>query len=121
MVKPELRSRVLRAAATFRKHKLSQAEVAAFVGASQPQVSRILNGRGLRATRLFEEICLYAERLEGGVTTDAVRANDELVNALRDTWDGSAGHAKALAIVIRSLVALRADGSLVTGSPAEEL
>jgi hypothetical protein len=64
--------------------------------------------RGLRATRLYEEICLYAERLENGVTADAVRANDDLVNALTDIWDGSDSHAKAIAVVIRSLAILRA-------------
>jgi transcriptional regulator with XRE-family HTH domain len=121
LVKPDLKARALRAASTFRKYKISQAEVAAFVGASQPQVSRILSGSGLRATRLFEDICLYAERLEGGVTAEAVRANDDLVNALRETWDGSASHAKALAIVIRSLAALRAGSSLGASSIAEEL
>lgn len=108
MVKPELKARVLRAAAIFRRHKVLQADVAAAVGASQPQVSRILNARGLRATRLYEEICLYAERLENGVTADAVRANDDLINALKDIWDGSDSHAKAIAVVIRSLATFRA-------------
>ena len=107
MVKPDLKARIFRAAAILRQHKISQAELADIVGASQPQVSRILNAKGLRATRLCEEICLYAERLAGGVSADAVRNNDELVEALRDVWDGSDAHAKALAVVIRSLTALR--------------
>ena len=41
-------------------------------------------------------ICLYAELLEdGGMTLEAVRANDELIEALRVTWDGRAAHARA--------------------------
>lgn len=68
MVKPDLKARIFRAAAILRKHKISQAELADIVGASQPQVSRILNAKGLRATKLCEEICLYAERLAGGVS-----------------------------------------------------
>ena len=106
--KSERRARVLRAAEIFRKNGITQDEIASVVGASQPQISRVLQGNGLRATKLSEEICLYAERLEGGgLTAEAVRANEDLIEALRVTWDGSAGHAKALSTVIRSLVVLR--------------
>lgn len=101
------KARVLRAATIFRERGISQAEVAEIVGASQPQISRILKGDGIRATKLAEEVCLYAERLQGGVTADAVCSNQELISALADTWDGSAGHAKALSVVIRSLRTLR--------------
>ncbi len=44
-----------------------------FVGASQPQVSRLLAGNLTRPSRLFEEMCLYAARLDGGVSVEAVR------------------------------------------------
>lgn len=101
------KARVLRAATIFRERGISQSEVAEVVGASQPQISRILKGDGIRATKLAEEVCLYAERLQGGVTVDAVCSNQELISALADTWDGSAGHAKALSVVIRSLRMLR--------------
>lgn len=101
------KARVLRAAAIFRERGISQSEVAEIVGASQPQISRILKGEGIRATKLAEEVCLHAEKLEGGVTAEAVCSNQELISALAETWDGSAGHAKALAVVIRSLRMLR--------------
>lgn len=101
------KARVLRAATVFRERGISQAEVAEIVGASQPQISRILKGDGIRTTRLAEEVCLYAERLEGGVTAEAVCSNQDLIGALVETWDGSAKQAKALAIVIRSLRLLR--------------
>jgi predicted transcriptional regulator len=73
----------------YRRHGISQVDLANFVGASQPQVSRLLAGNLTRPTRLFEEICLYAERLDGGVTIEAVRANEELMSALTETWDGN--------------------------------
>lgn len=101
------KARVLRAATIFRERGISQADVAEVVGASQPQISRILKGDGIRATKLAEEVCLYAEKLQGGVTVDAVCSNQELISALADTWDGSARHAKALSVVIRSLRMLR--------------
>ena len=72
-------ARVLRAATIFRERGISQAEVAEFVGASQPQISRILKGEGIRATKLAEEVCVYAEKLKGGVTAEAVCSNQELI------------------------------------------
>jgi diguanylate cyclase len=68
----DLKARSLRVAEIYRRHDISQADVAKFVGASQPQVSRLLAGNITRPLRLFEEICLYAERLEGGVTIPSV-------------------------------------------------
>ena len=43
--------------------------------------------------------------MSAGVTADAVRENDELIEAMKEVWDGSSTHARALAIVIRSLAA----------------
>jgi len=60
------KARVLRSASIFRAHGISQAEVAEFVGASQPQISRIPKGEGIRAIKLAEEVFLYAEKFEGG-------------------------------------------------------
>lgn len=100
-------ARGLRAAEICRHKGISQSQIAAAVGASQPQVSRILAGRGQRQSRLFEEVCLYVERFDVGVSTDAVRANEELIEALSSIWDGTAMHARAIACVIRSLAALK--------------
>ena len=102
-----IQARAMYAASVFRKQGISQAQIGERVGASQVQVSRLLGGKISRATRLFEEICLFAERLEGGVSRELVIANDELLSALADTWDGTAEHSKALATVIRSLAALK--------------
>lgn len=96
------------AASIFREHGISQSEIAEFLGASQGQVSRLLGGKVRRGSRLFEEVCLFAERLDGGVSKEMVIANDDLISALAETWDGTAGHAKALATIIRSLAVLKA-------------
>lgn len=111
MISEGQRARVLRAAETCRQRHISQQEIADAIGASQPQVSRILSGRGLRHSRLHEEVCLYVERQAGGVTLEMVRESDELISAVAAVWSGSAAHAKALATVIRSLKALSAGGS----------
>lgn len=100
------KSRALRAAQICRALGITQAQIAAALGASQPQVSRILKAQGSRTSRLFEEVCLYVERFEGGVSADAVRANADLIGALKATWDGSSAHARALSEVIKSLAVL---------------
>ncbi len=105
-MKPELIARTERARHVCKLRGITQAQIAADLGASQSQVSRILKGQGVKASRLAEEVCLYVEKFEGGVTAESVRGNDDLVDALKATWDGSATHARALSAVIRSLSAL---------------
>ena len=103
MLSEDQKARAYHAADACRALGITQAEIAAAIGASQPQVSRILTAKGLRTSRTFEEVCLYVERRNTGITADAVRANQELVEALQTTWNGSAAHARSLATVIRSL------------------
>lgn len=89
-----------------RANGITQCDIAEGIGASQPQVSRILAGHISRPSRLFQEICSYVRTRTDGVTLNAVRDNEELVAALAATWDGSAHHAEALAAVIRGLAVL---------------
>lgn len=56
---------VLGAATIFRERWISLAELAEIVRASQFQISQILKKEGTRATKLIEEVCLYAEKFEG--------------------------------------------------------
>lgn len=114
MLKLEIKARAERARHICKARGITQTQIADDLGASQSQVSRIFKGEGLQTSRLAEEVCLYVERYAGGVTADAVRNNDELVNALAATWDGSATHARALSAVIRSLSAL---GPIHASSP----
>lgn len=106
MKRLEIKARAERARHICKMRGITQMQIADDLGASQSQVSRIFKGEGLQSSRLAEEVCLYVERYSGGVTADAVRKSDELVNALAATWDGSATHARALSAVIRSLAAL---------------
>jgi transcriptional regulator with XRE-family HTH domain len=114
------KARVLRAAAVCRQHGITQGQIAKAVGANQSQISRILAGRSQRGSRLLEEVCLYVERFEGGVTADAVRGNDELLEAIRATWDGTAAHARALSTVIRSLAVLGSSHTTRSGQPESD-
>ena len=106
MIAPDLQARILRVGEICRESGITQGQIAEGVGASQSQVSRVLSGRGRRFSRLTEAVCDYVERNVGGISKESVCQNDELVDAIRETWDGSARHARALATVIRSLNAL---------------
>lgn len=109
MKNPEIQARVMRVRDICKRRGLTQQEIAQALGASQSQVSRILNSAGVKRSRLLEEVCLYVERLDVGVTAEAVRNNDDLIDALRNTWNGTAAHAKALSAVIRSLAVLHGE------------
>ena len=79
MIESEIRARAANARRICLAHGIAQADIAVHVGASQSQVSRILKGEGVRASRLFEEVCLFVERFEGGVSAETVRSNRELI------------------------------------------
>lgn len=96
---------------------LTQAMIAAAVGASQSQVSRVLSGAGVRRSRLFDEVCKYVFSVGGSKPN--VSDSAELTAALEAVWDGTESHAKALALVIRSLGALRGVPSEAPGRRAK--
>lgn len=106
MTLKDWKTRALRAQQICRDRGIAQADIALATGGSQPQVSRLLQGKFTRPSKLLEEVCLYIERQQMGVSADSVRKNSELIDALAETWDGTAVHAKALALVIRSLSTL---------------
>ena len=86
-----------------RRARLTQEQIANAVSASQSQVSRVLAGKSVRRSRLYDEICIYVNNAYRGVSPEAVCENKELIEALANVWDGTAHHATVLAKVIRSL------------------
>lgn len=104
---PNIQAEALAIAQQAKASGITQTDIAKAIGASQPQVSRILSGQINRPSRLFSEISQFVQFATQGVTAETVRGNDTLIEALAATWDGSAHHASALAAVIRSLGVLR--------------
>lgn len=105
----ELQAEALAAASAARSAGLSQKDIADALGVSQPQVSRILAGKSTRRTRLFESVCMYAYDAEARAhqgTKPPAHSCSTLLDALDAIWDGTDRHAKALALVIRSLGSL---------------
>ena len=100
-----IRAEALLAASRAREVGLTQGEIAYALNASQSQVSRVLAGNSKRRSRLFDEVCKYVFSIREQESPPAPPA--ELTEALGAIWDGTPEHARALALVIRSLGALR--------------
>ena len=86
-----------------RAMNVSQAQIAEAISASQSQVSRVLSGNAHRRSRLFIEVCEYVNSIAFTDRSDAIAKNEELMSAISSVWNGTPQHAKALALVIRSL------------------
>lgn len=82
---------------------ISQQSVADQLGVSQSQVSRVLSGQTSASSKLAIDICSYVILSVDHVEKSSIAANDDLMNALVEIWDGTPTHARALAVVIRSL------------------
>jgi transcriptional regulator with XRE-family HTH domain len=94
----------------FGEHGIAQEDAAKGSKMSQTTVSRILKGELRTHTRALIRLCKYAKiPAYQEIETDPAKSQ-LLMQALRDTWDGSADHAKALARVIKSLRGLEAIG-----------
>lgn len=94
---------------------LSQLVLSDVLGVSQSQISRIFSGKTSSSSKLAIDLCNYVFQAAGGISREAIADNDDLMDALTSVWDGSPGHARALAGVIRSLALLttspQSDGS----------
>jgi transcriptional regulator with XRE-family HTH domain len=87
----------------------TQQQLAEMLGVSQSQVSRTLNGQFKRRSKLFDDLCKIAYQSSATpvmVEPVASAQQADLISALDAVWDGTDSHAKALAVVIRSLSAL---------------
>jgi len=87
----------------------TQQALAEMLGVSQSQVSRTLNGQCKRRSMLFDDLCKIAYQSSATavvVQPGASAQQADLISALDAVWDGTDSHAKALAVVIRSLIAL---------------
>lgn len=83
---------------------LSQKDFAKQVGISQPRLSEWKNGKmsrlPLKAKEAIRRIEIYRKSERSSIP-------DDIQRAVKNTWDGSEAHAKAIAKVIESLAALK--------------
>jgi transcriptional regulator with XRE-family HTH domain len=87
---------------------ITQSELSRQTGISQSQISRILAGRGHRASKAYQNLCIYAFSSTGQLSNGALKPmSPELQEAIASVWDGTEVHAHALSAVIRSLDAFR--------------
>ena len=106
MIDNELHLTSMQLARVAKSLGITQEDISAATGISQSQVSRLLSGHGKRKSKGFLEICNYVNNKQVGISTDMVRQNDELINALALVWDGTARQSTAIANIIQSLGAI---------------
>jgi len=112
----ELSAEAALAATHARAVGLTQLHIASALNASQSQVSRVLSGNARRRSRLFDAVCKYVfscPRTSAETSASNLRRpSADIDRALDEVWDGTYEHARALALVIRSLAALGPSASL---------
>lgn len=86
-----------------REQGLTQTQIAVAIKADQSQVSRVLSGKSKRASKVFNAVCNYVNRISPTIDHALVKQNDDLLGAIASVWDGTEHHALALSNVIRSL------------------
>jgi hypothetical protein len=69
-------------------------------------VSRVFSGATSARSRLARDICSYVLGSPSKNTRDAVRANNQLIDAIAEVCDGTPAHARALANVQQGQVDL---------------
>ena len=97
------KSSVLLTARIAKQAGLTQSAIADAIGASQSQVSRILSGRSTRQSKLLNDVCAYVYQFQSSGAKKSAATNPDLMAALNAVWDGTPGHARSLALFIRSL------------------
>jgi transcriptional regulator with XRE-family HTH domain len=75
---------------------ISQKVLAERAGIHQATVSRALKRQPRRRTAAYARLCKYMQE----DATATISSSDPVMDALRDTWDGSDEHAAALAKLI---------------------
>ncbi len=114
----DFNAQALLAAKRAKELGLTQAHIASALSASQSQVSRVLSGNSRRYSKLLDGVCKYVFSMSPGKVQDP-RSNADLMAALSAVWDGTDEHARALALVIRSLGALH-PGSRARRTPGDD-
>lgn len=114
----DFNAQALLAAKRAKELGLTQAQIASALSASQSQVSRVLSGNSRRHSKLLDGVCKYVFSVSRGEAQEP-RRNADLMAALSAVWDGTDEHARALALVIRSLGALH-PGSRARHAPGND-
>lgn len=92
---------------------LKQSQIALEAGVSQSAVSRLLREAPNRYSPAFRKLCRYAVEITARSAAREVRPleNVDLTSAIRDVWNGTPEHARALAAIIRAVGAAHRAGA----------
>ncbi|MGH9462335.1 MAG: helix-turn-helix domain-containing protein [Vicinamibacteria bacterium] len=92
--------------AFMKKHRLTQEALARHVGVSQSTVSRALTNAPIRHGEARSRLFIYASIQEQQSRGEA-HGSRRVLKAFKRVWDGSDGHADAVARIIEATADLR--------------
>ena len=81
----------------------AQESISRLAGVSQSTVSRVLSSMPKTRGGAFKKLCKYAKENQKARSTTDPSANETLMQALKDVWNGTDEHAMALAAIIRAI------------------
>jgi hypothetical protein len=99
----KLKERWAHAKATLLERRITQDAISADTGVPQSTVSRFLARCPRRASRAFNTLCNYALRKKSVEAKPDPGTSDELMSAMRNIWNGTEEHARALADILRAV------------------
>jgi hypothetical protein len=102
-MREKLKERWACARAALLERGITQEAISAEVSVPQSTVSRFLARCPRRNSKAFAILCNYA--LSNGLNEDRPDpgTSDELMSAMRNTWNGTEEHARALADILRAV------------------
>lgn len=83
--------------------RLKQEELAAAIGLTQGQVSRLIAGEFKKPGMAYRELCIFVSKALNTDSKRLVSESNPIMDAIAEVWDGSPEQANRLALVIRSL------------------
>ena len=92
--------------AFMREHRLTQEALARRAGVSQSTVSRALTNAPMRHGEARSRLFAYAS-IHERQSRDEAHGSRRVLNAFKLVWDGSEGHADAVARIIEATADLR--------------
>lgn len=81
--------------------EISLKSISDATGVHISQVSRILSGQSKRLSKNVEKICKFARCIS--LPPQSAKSEEILMAAVKDLWDGTDSHARALASLLKAI------------------
>lgn len=86
--------------------ELTQEMLASDLKVSQSQISRVVSGKSIKQSKLYDSLCIYLQNKAKGISLETVKNNTVILGAIASIWDGTDEQAQSLSLAIRGLKSL---------------